>query len=107
MHELVTKLLELLVALLGAHVPDVRGLQRYAGFREQAFLDLQQMVEGFGIQDKSVKKMSGIILGVRISKAQQCSNWEAETLSEPQVLYAATDAWICREMYLKLEHSNG
>ena len=56
----------------------------------------------WGIRDKSVKKMSAIILGFRISKTQQLSNWEAGSLSESQCRYAATDAWVCREMYLKL-----
>ena len=46
--------------------------------------------------------MSAIILGVRISKTQQLSNWEADKLSDAQKKYAATDAWICREMYLRL-----
>ena len=46
--------------------------------------------------------MAANILGVRISKSQQLSNWEAEELSPAQQMYAATDAWICREMYLKL-----
>ena len=46
--------------------------------------------------------MSAIILGFRISKVQQLSNWEAEQLSEAQILYAATDAWVCRQMYMKL-----
>ena len=49
--------------------------------------------------------MAAIILGVRISKTQQLSNWEAPVLSEAQLKYAATDAWICREMYLKLRRS--
>ena len=84
---------------------DVLGLKRLTGFEGQSFVDLQQMVESYGIKDKSVKKMSGIILGVRISKAQQLSNWEAEELNEAQQLYAATDAWICREMYMKLVHN--
>ena len=65
-------------------------------------MDLQKIVWEYGIRDKSVKKMTAIILGFKISKAQQLSNWEAETLSEPQKRYAATDAWVCREMYLKL-----
>ena len=56
----------------------------------------------WGILDKSVKKMAAIILGMRISKTQQLSNWEAEHLSEPQLLYAATDAWVCYMMYMKL-----
>jgi ribonuclease D len=81
---------------------DVKGLQAIADFRPRSFVDLQSTVWEYGIRDKSVKKMAAIILGVKISKAQQLSNWEAEHLSESQLKYAATDAWICREMYQKL-----
>ena len=49
--------------------------------------------------------MAGIILGCKISKSQQLSNWEAKELSQAQKMYAATDAWVCREMYLKLLRS--
>lgn len=88
---------------VGAAVTDdVKGLQRYARFKPAGFVDLQKIVWEYGIKDKSVKKMAAIILGVRISKTQQLSNWEAESLSEPQQKYAATDAWVCREMYKKL-----
>lgn len=81
---------------------DVRGLQHYRRFEARNFVDLQKIASEWGVRDKSVKKMSAIILGCRISKTQQLSNWEAEELSRSQQLYAATDAWICREMYLKL-----
>ena len=81
---------------------DIRGLQRKHGFEPAAFVDLQKIVWEWGIRDKSVKKMAAIILGFRVSKTQQLSNWEAEKLSESQCRYAATDAWVCREMYLKL-----
>ena len=81
---------------------DVRGLQHYHKFEARNFVDLQKIGSEWGIRDKSVKKMSAIILGCRISKTQQLSNWEADELSKSQQLYAATDAWICREMYLKL-----
>ena len=81
---------------------DVRGLHRQHGFKADGFVDLQQIVWEYGIKDKAVKKMAANILGIRISKTQQLSNWEAETLSEAQQKYAATDAWVCREMYLKL-----
>ena len=84
---------------------DVLGLQKILGFRPRGFVDLQSLVWEYGIRDKSVKKMAAIILGVKISKAQQLSNWEAEHLSESQMKYAATDAWICREMYQKLQSS--
>ena len=81
---------------------DIRGLQKIAGFQPQGFVDLQRISSDYGIEDKSVKKLAAIILGVKISKTQQLSNWEAETLSLSQQSYAATDAWICREMYLRL-----
>ena len=81
---------------------DIRGLQYYNKFTPAGFADLQKMVWEWGIRDKSVKKMAGIIMGCKISKTQQLSNWEAPELSPAQKMYAATDAWICREMYLKL-----
>ena len=84
---------------------DIRGLQKLRDFQADGFVDLQKIVADYGIRDKSVKKMTAIILGFRISKTQQLSNWEAETLSEPQCKYAATDAWVCREMYLRLMRS--
>jgi ribonuclease D len=85
---------------------DIRGLQKLNDFKAGGFVDLQRIVWEWGIRDKSVKKMAAIIMGFRISKTQQLSNWEAETLSEQQCKYAATDAWVCREMYLKLMKSD-
>ena len=84
---------------------DIRGLQKRHDFVAAGFVDLQKIVWEWGIRDKAVKKMAAIILGCRISKTQQLSNWEAEELSESQCKYAATDAWVCREMYLKLMKS--
>lgn len=81
---------------------DIRGLQHYADFEARGFVDLQKIVWEWGIKDKSVKKMAANILSCKISKSQQLSNWEAPEFSEAQLMYAATDAWVCREMYLKL-----
>lgn len=94
-----------IVKVGAATMDDIRGLQRITHFVPKGFVDLQNHVWEYGIRDKSVKKMAAIILGVKISKAQQLSNWEAEKLSESQQKYAATDAWVCREMYLKLQAS--
>lgn len=101
MHERLCRILsaEKIIKVGAAVHDDVRGLQKYRNFDAKGFVDLQKMVWEYGIKDKSVKKMAAIILGVRISKTQQLSNWEAEVLSESQMLYAATDAWVCREMY--------
>lgn len=89
---------------IGAAVKeDVKGLMYYRKFTPRGFVDLQNMVADYGIIDKSVRKMSAIILGKKVSKAQQLSNWEAVQLSGAQLKYAAIDAWVCREMYLKLK----
>lgn len=81
---------------------DVCGLQKRTKFEECGFVDLQKIAWQWGIRDKSVKKLAANILGIRISKTQQLSNWEAPELTESQRIYAATDAWVCREMYLRL-----
>ena len=104
MHKRLCNLLasEKIIKVGAAIHDDIRGLQKCHYFSAEAFVDLQKIVWEWGIRDKSVKKMDSIILGFRISKTQQLSNWEADRLSESQCKYAATDAWVCREMYLKL-----
>lgn len=63
------------------------------------WVELQDYVARFGIADKSLQKIYANLFGRRISKSQRLSNWEAETLTEGQTLYAATDAWACVEIY--------
>ncbi len=84
---------------------DIRNLNKIRHFRAAGFVELQKEVESYGIEDKSLRKMAAIILGVGVSKAQRLSNWEAKELTQAQVRYAATDAWICLEMYNKLINS--
>jgi ribonuclease D len=48
---------------------------------------------------ESVKKLTGLVLGFRISKSAQTSNWEAENLDSKQISYAATDAWVCLKIW--------
>lgn len=81
---------------------DIRNLSKIRHFRAGGFVELQKEVEAFGIEDKSLRKMAAIILGVGVSKAQRLSNWEARELTAAQLRYAATDAWICLEMYRAL-----
>lgn len=84
---------------------DLRRLRSDFQFEPGGFLDLQQYVEAFRIEEKGLKKMSAIVLGKRISKSQQVSNWDAERLTEAQLRYAATDAWICLQIYRTLRNS--
>ncbi len=91
------------ITKIGAAVSeDIRGLQHYRKFEAKRFVDLQMLGSRYGIRDKSVRKMAAIILGLKVSKAQQCSNWEIPVLSPAQQQYAATDAWICEKMYKAL-----
>lgn len=84
---------------------DIRNLSKIRHFRAGGFVELQKEVEAFGIEDKSLRKMAAIILGVGVSKAQRLSNWEARELTHSQLRYAATDAWICLEMYNELNRA--
>lgn len=91
------------VLKIGADVGgDLRGLHQLRHFREAGFVDLQSMVEAWGIEEKSLRKMSAIVLGQRVSKAQRLSNWESTTLTDKQQLYAATDAWVSLRIYNEL-----
>ena len=63
------------------------------------WIELQEYVGKFGIEDRSVQKIYANLFGEKISKNQRLSNWEADVLSEGQKLYAATDAWACVEIY--------
>lgn len=81
---------------------DIRFLKNVKKFTPDGFVELQTLVKDFGIQSSGLKKLSAIILGFRISKRQQVTDWEAEQLSEAQQIYAATDAWVCHQIYKKL-----
>ena len=63
------------------------------------WIELQEYVGKFGIEDRSLQKIYANLFGEKISKNQRLSNWEADVLSEGQKLYAATDAWACGEIY--------
>ena len=81
---------------------DLRSLRQIRHFRDGGFVDLQGIAPEWGIGEKSLRKLSAIVLGRRVSKAQRLSNWEAATLTDKPQLYAATDAWVCTRIYEQL-----
>lgn len=84
------------VLKVGADVTgDIRSLHALRNFHADGFVDLQVEASRWGIEEKSLRKLSAIVLGMRVSKAQRLSNWEAEVLTDQQQEYAATDAWVC------------
>ncbi len=78
---------------------DIKGLQIWRQFTPAGFVELQDRAEELGIQNFSLKKLTAIACGFRISKGQQLTNWEADFLTEKQQRYAATDAWTSLEIY--------
>lgn len=81
---------------------DLKDLKKLHPFKDESVVDLNLLAPKLGFESIGAKKLSALVLGIRISKRQQVSNWELENLSQAQIDYAATDAWICREIYLKL-----
>lgn len=81
---------------------DIKALRNLRSFEPSGFIDLQTMVAAHGIKQLGLKKLSALILGFSISKAQQVTNWEAPALTESQMTYAATDAWVCRRIYFTI-----
>ncbi len=81
---------------------DIKFLKNVKKFEPAGFVDLQKLVKEYGIKSSGLKKLAAIVLGFRISKRQQVTDWQAEELTEAQQVYAATDAWVCHEIYERL-----
>lgn len=82
---------------------DIRHLKALHPFKSEGFLELQEYVKQFGIENSGLSKLTGIILNFRVSKSQQLTNWENDVLTDAQQLYAATDAWAAYEIYRALD----
>lgn len=81
---------------------DIKALQKLKHYTPGGFIELVNLSKQAGLQVESVKKLTALLLGFRISKSAQTSNWEADVLHEKQISYAATDAWVCLQIYKKL-----
>ena len=81
---------------------DIIGLKKFHKFKPANMLDLQNIMKNYGILELGLQKIYAILFGERISKSQQLSNWESAKLTEQQQRYAATDAWACLKIYLRI-----
>lgn len=84
---------------------DFHQIRRTRGCELNGFVDIQKIAPQFGIKEMSLKKIYAIVFGKKISKAQQLTNWEAETLDAKQQMYAAIDAWACVDLFRHFEHA--
>ncbi len=82
---------------------DLNALLKRGHFRPAGFVDLNKLAPELGFENIGARNLTAMVLGFRISKSQQTSNWESKVLTTPQIQYAATDAWVCLEVYKNLQ----
>jgi len=85
---------------------DLRNLKKLFEFDEKSVVDLGKVAESHGLQQTGVRNLAGMFLGTRIPKGTKTTNWAARRLTPQQIAYAATDAWACRELYLRFKELN-
>jgi len=81
---------------------DIKKLNDILPLEPSGFIELAGMAAKAGIKNAGIRGLAALLFGFRISKQTQCSRWDAPTLRPTQIVYAATDAWICREIYFAL-----
>lgn len=82
---------------------DLKGLAKLTdSFYPQSFFDLNDELKKIGFQNVGVRNLSAMVLGIRVSKSEQVSNWEMGELTKKQRIYAATDAWACLKVFQEL-----
>ena len=82
---------------------DISSLNELCNFSPNSMVDLNKVANNLGIKSRGLRKLSALCLGFRVSKSQQTSNWENHKLTIAQIKYAATDAWVCLEIYNKMK----
>ena len=81
---------------------DLRDLKQLTPFTQAGFVCLGKMSKEKGIKNHGLRGLAAVVLGLRISKSAQTTNWAKDELIQSQIRYAATDAWVGRELYLQL-----
>ena len=81
---------------------DLRELKKLTPFAQAGFVGLGKMSKEKGIKNHGLRGLAAVVLGLRISKSAQTTNWAKDELTQSQMRYAATDAWVGRELYLQL-----
>ena len=82
---------------------DVSELRKLAGFEPAGFVELATCAKQAHIKNLGLRGLAALLLGFRVSKREQTSNWAKNELTESQIRYAATDAWLGREIYLHMD----
>jgi len=81
---------------------DLKNLQKRFQFVPKNFIELQTIAKAKGLENFGLKGMTEEVLNATITKGPKTTNWEASELTDRQIMYAATDAWIGLKLYQKL-----
>jgi ribonuclease D len=84
---------------------DLKQLQKKFKFTPQNFIELQDVAKRRGLSNFGLKGMTEELLQMTITKGPKTTNWEAHELTDRQLMYAATDAWIGLMLYKKLQET--
>jgi len=82
---------------------DLSQLNLLSEFIPRGFVDLGELARKSLVPHHGLRGLAAYFLHFRISKQAQLSNWNVKTLKKKQIIYAATDAWLGRELYLKFK----
>jgi len=81
---------------------DLRKLAELHPLKPAGFVDIAALAARMGFRKTGTCGLAAAVLGFRVSKGVQRSNWGRSELTAAQIRYAATDAWVARELYLAL-----
>jgi len=82
---------------------DIKELKKLAPYKPAGFVDVGELARQAGCMNHGLRGLATLLLGFRVSKNCQRSNWAQRKLTRAQIEYAATDAWVGRELYHKLQ----
>jgi ribonuclease D len=85
---------------------DIRKMQEWAAFKPAGFVEIADFTQKFGILNTGLRSLAAHFLQIRISKRAQVSNWARRELTAAQIQYAATDAWVSRQLFITLQHQH-
>lgn len=81
---------------------DITKLNELKDFIAGGFIDLSTIAAEKGIIQIGVRGLTARYIAHRLVKSSQKTNWAKSELTRKQQLYAASDAWICLQIYPRL-----
>jgi ribonuclease D len=78
---------------------DTSKLLRWHPFKPAGFYDLGKAAANRGIPQLGARSLTARFLEHRLIKSSQRTDWSRPQLTGKQMVYAATDAWVCLKLY--------